>query len=42
MNATGATGLPGVKINDLAVVPGTGYLNLATFGRGIWRFKLLR
>ncbi len=39
-NATQPLGLPPVQVNDLKVVPGTGYLNAATFGRGIWRISL--
>jgi len=37
---TGSVGLPNVQVNHLKVVPGTGYLNAATFGRGIWRLNL--
>lgn len=39
-DATRPLGLPGVHVNDLEIVPGTGYLNAATFGRGLWRVKL--
>ncbi|MCA1595992.1 MAG: hypothetical protein LC772_06170 [Chloroflexi bacterium] len=39
-NATGPLGLPNVPINDLQYVPGTGYLNAVTFGRGLWRLKI--
>lgn len=39
-NATRPLGLPNVQVNDLQFVPGTGYLNAATFGRGLWRLKL--
>lgn len=34
-------GLPNVQVNTLAAVPGTGYLNAATFGRGMWRIPLV-
>jgi hypothetical protein len=33
-------GLPNVAIRRVEAVPGTGYLNVATIGRGIWRFNL--
>lgn len=39
-NATNTLGLPNVQVNDLKVVPGTGYLMAATFGRGIWRIHV--
>ncbi|MDQ2731995.1 MAG: FG-GAP-like repeat-containing protein, partial [Armatimonadota bacterium] len=39
-NATQPLGLPNVQVNDLQSVPGTGYLNAATYGRGIWRIDL--
>jgi hypothetical protein len=39
-NATQPLGLPAVPVTQLTVVPGTGYLMAATFGRGIWRAKL--
>lgn len=39
-NATGPLGLPNVQVNDLEYVPGTGYLNAATWGRGMWRIRL--
>lgn len=39
-DATGPLGLPGVHVNDLAVVRATGYLDAATFGRGLWRIPL--
>lgn len=39
-NATYTLGLPNVQVNELEVVPGTGYLMAATFGRGIWRIRI--
>lgn len=39
-NATEPLKLPNVEIRHLQYVPGTGYLNAATWGRGIWRIKL--
>ncbi len=39
-NAGSASGLPNVIVNDLVAVPGTGYLNAGTNGRGMWRIKL--
>lgn len=30
-------GLPPVQVNDIEHIPGTGKLNIATFGRGMWR-----
>jgi len=39
-NATQPLGLPNVQVNDLKAIPGTGYLNAATYGRGIWRLRL--
>ena len=39
-NATQPLGLPAVQVNQLVAVPGTRYLNAATFGRGIWRLSL--
>jgi len=35
-NASAPLGLPNVIIDDLVTVPGTGYLNAGTYGRGIW------
>ncbi|MGA9390948.1 MAG: hypothetical protein WBV69_10930, partial [Candidatus Sulfotelmatobacter sp.] len=40
VDGTRSLGLPSVQVNDLKLVPGTGYLMAATFGRGIWRLKL--
>jgi photosystem II stability/assembly factor-like uncharacterized protein len=39
-NATQPLGLPNVRVNALAAVPGTRYLNAGTFGRGVWRIKM--
>ncbi|MHB2021120.1 MAG: hypothetical protein ACYCW6_29650, partial [Candidatus Xenobia bacterium] len=41
-NVTAPRGLPNVQVNDLIYVPRTGYLNAATFGRGLWRLRLGR
>lgn len=38
-NVTFPYGLPNVGVNKLKMVPGTGYLNAATFGRGMWRIR---
>ncbi len=39
-NATNPLGLPNVEVDQLISVPGTGYLNAATYGRGIWNIQL--
>ena len=39
-NAGAALGLPNVIVDDLVAVPGTGYLNAGTYGRGMWRLLL--
>lgn len=39
-NGTRPFGLPNVQVNDLKLVAGTGYLNAATWGRGMWRMRL--
>lgn len=39
-NATAPLGLPNVQVNELTAVPGTRFLNAATFGRGMWRIAL--
>ncbi|HSI73085.1 MAG TPA: hypothetical protein VK934_07890, partial [Fimbriimonas sp.] len=39
-NATAPLGLPNVQVSSLKALPGTAYLNAATFGRGMWRIKL--
>jgi hypothetical protein len=41
-NATQPMGLPPVHVQHLQYVPGTGYLNAATWGQGIWRVRLGR
>lgn len=39
-NATAPLGLPNVQVIELKVVPGTGSLYAATYGRGIWRLPI--
>ena len=39
-NMTEPLGLPPVEASAIEHTPGTGYLNLATYGRGMWRLKL--
>ncbi|MCS7301018.1 MAG: hypothetical protein NZ556_05640 [Fimbriimonadales bacterium] len=39
-NGTQPLGLPNVQVNTVRVVPATGYLMAATYGRGIWRIRL--
>ncbi len=39
-NMTEPLGLPPVEATTLEHTPGTGYLNLATYGRGMWRLKI--
>ncbi len=39
-NGTQPFGLPNVQVNTVRVVPATGYLMAATYGRGIWRLRL--
>jgi photosystem II stability/assembly factor-like uncharacterized protein len=39
-NMTQPLGLPNVQVNELRVTLGTGYLNAATYGRGMWRLKI--
>jgi photosystem II stability/assembly factor-like uncharacterized protein len=39
-NATAPLGLPNVMVNELKALPGTRYLNAATYGRGIWHIRL--
>lgn len=34
-------GLPNVQVNELIANPTTGYLTAATYGRGIWRMKIV-
>lgn len=38
-NATAPLGLPNAEIEDLTVVPSTGYLMASSYGRGTWRLK---
>ncbi len=38
---TQARGLPNVQVNSLIANRTTGYLNAATYGRGIWRMKIV-
>ncbi len=40
VDGTRNLGLPNVQVNDLKLVPSTGYLMAATFGRGIWRIQM--
>lgn len=40
VNATQPIGLPNVQVNDLEHVTATGFLNAATFGRGMWRVPI--
>ncbi|MCS6924196.1 MAG: hypothetical protein NZM10_07465 [Fimbriimonadales bacterium] len=39
-NGTQPLGLPNVQVNTVRVVPATGYLMAATYGRGMWRIRL--
>ncbi len=39
-NASAPLGLPNIEITALKATPGTGYLNVATYGRGMWRLSL--
>jgi photosystem II stability/assembly factor-like uncharacterized protein len=39
-NMTLPLGMPNVQVNELRHVYGTGYLNAATYGRGMWRIKI--
>ena len=39
-DATQPLGLPNVKSTSIRAVSGTGYLDVATYGRGAWRFNL--
>ncbi|MCW5943171.1 MAG: hypothetical protein KIS66_13130 [Fimbriimonadaceae bacterium] len=39
-NATRPLGLPNVEVSHLEFVPSTGFLNCATFGRGIYRLRI--
>jgi photosystem II stability/assembly factor-like uncharacterized protein len=40
-NATQPLGLPNCEISALKLVPGTGYLMAATYGRGMWRLPVV-
>ncbi len=40
VNFTAPMGLPNVQVNDVKTIPGTGMLNAATYGRGIWRIRV--
>lgn len=40
-NATRTMGLPNVDVRDITFMPQTGYLHIATFGRGMWRLPIL-
>ena len=39
-NATEPLGLPVCEVSKVEWVPGTGYLNAATYGRGMWRLRV--
>ncbi|MDR3690762.1 MAG: hypothetical protein P4L46_15400 [Fimbriimonas sp.] len=39
VDASSPLGLPNVIVDDLIAVPGTAYLNAATYGSGVWRFS---
>lgn len=39
-NATNPLGLPNARVSDLTYVPGTKYLQAATYGRGMWRLQV--
>lgn len=39
-NVGNAYGLPNVPVNIVRTITTTGYLNCATFGRGMWRIKI--
>jgi xyloglucan-specific exo-beta-1,4-glucanase len=39
-NATSALGLPICEVSNVVWTPGTGYLNAATYGRGMWRIGI--
>ena len=39
-NAGSSLGLPNVIVDDLVAVPGTGYLNAGTYGRGLWHLQI--
>jgi photosystem II stability/assembly factor-like uncharacterized protein len=39
-NATEPLGLPICEVSRVEWIPGTGYLNAATYGRGMWRIRI--
>lgn len=39
-NASGPNGLPNVRVDAMKAIAGTGFLNIATYGRGMWRIPL--
>jgi len=39
-NGGSPLGLPNVIVDDLVMVPSTGYLNAGTYGRGAWRLQI--
>jgi hypothetical protein len=39
-NATEPLGLPVCEVSRVDWIPGTGYLNAATYGRGMWRIRI--
>ena len=39
-NATEPLGLPVCEVSRVEWIPGTGYLNAATYGRGMWRIRI--
>ncbi|MCE9558861.1 MAG: hypothetical protein K8R88_07895 [Armatimonadetes bacterium] len=39
-NATVPLGLPNTNVSTVKATPGTGFLNVATYGRGMWRIPL--
>jgi hypothetical protein len=40
LNATAPLGLPNIRVDKLEAVPGTRFLNAASYGRGMWRLEL--
>jgi xyloglucan-specific exo-beta-1,4-glucanase len=40
-NMSAPLGLPICEVKDMKWTPKTGYLNIATYGRGMWRLRLL-
>ncbi|HWY75137.1 MAG TPA: hypothetical protein VN281_05945, partial [Verrucomicrobiae bacterium] len=40
LDGSHAYGLPAVQVNNLQSMPGTGKLNAATYGRGVWNLTL--